>query len=133
LSIGQKEAQGWPTRPSDGSIDPVNPAIVSADARWLVYADLNSIRQTTVGKELVESSRRIQFTVRPGNVGIDWQKLLETIGSATAYGATISPDLNEVDGTLIVEGKPELRMIAEGLLLLANLINPKEVIELLVE
>lgn len=108
----------------------VNPAIVSADARWLVYADLNSLRQTTLGKELINSGRRIPFVIGAADVGVNWQKLLETIGSATAYGTTISPDLNEIDGTLIIEGKPELRTIAESLLLLANLINPKDVIEL---
>jgi hypothetical protein len=108
----------------------VNPAIVSADARWLVYADLNSLRQSPIGKELIVMGQKMQVNTDVGNVGVDWQKLLETIGSATAYGTNISPDPKDIDGTLVIEGKPELRKIAESLLLQANIANPNEVVEI---
>ncbi len=108
----------------------VNPAVVSGDARWLVYADVNALRQGTIGKELILLGQKMQAETPAGSVGLDWQKLLETIGSVTAYGANLSPDPAQLDGALVLEGKPELRKIAESLLLQANLANPKAVIEI---
>lgn len=108
----------------------VNPAIVSADARWVVYADLNSLRQSPIGKELIGIGQQVKVDTDVGNVGLDWQKLLETIGSATAYGSNISPDPKDIDGALLVEGKPELRKIAESLLLQANIAHPDQFVEI---
>lgn len=108
----------------------VNPAIVAADARWLAYADLNALRESAIGKELITLGEKAQIDTGAGKVGIDWQKLLATIGSATAYGANISPDPKQMDGALVVQGTADLRKIAESILLQANLANPKDVAEL---
>lgn len=108
----------------------VDASVVSADARWLVYADLNALRQSAVGKELLTLGEKAKLDTEAGQVGIDWQKLLATIGSATAYGTNLSPDPSQIDGTLIVRGGPDLKKIAESLLIQANLANPKEVAEL---
>ena len=108
----------------------VNAAIVPADARWLIYADLNALRQSTVGKELLPLAEKAQITTPAGTIGMDWQKLLATVGTVTAYGTNLSPDPKDIDGTLLVQGSPDLRKIAESLLIQANLANPKDVTEL---
>ncbi len=107
----------------------INPAIVSADAKWLVYADLNALRAGAIGKELIAMGEKAQLDTGNGKVGVDWQKLLATIGSATAYGANISPDPKQIDGTLIVQGTADLRKIAESVLIQANLAHPENVAE----
>src|SRR4051794_25554731 len=108
----------------------VNPAVVSADAKWLVYADLNALRAGAIGKELIAAGEKMQFDTGNGKVGVDWQKLLATIGSATAYGANITGDPKDIDGTLVVQGTADLRKIAEGLLIQANLAHPEGVTEI---
>jgi hypothetical protein len=108
----------------------VNPALVSADAQWLIYADMNALRESVIGKELIALAEKAQVDTGAGKVGVDWQKLLATIGSATAYGTTIAPDPKEFDGTLVVQGTPDLRKIAESLLIQANLAHPTDVIEI---
>ena len=108
----------------------VNPALVSADAKWLVYADLNALRAGAIGKELIALGEKAQFDTGGGKIGVDWQKLLVTIGSATAYGANISPDPKQTDGTLVVQGTADLRKIAESVLIQANLASPDDVTEL---
>jgi hypothetical protein len=108
----------------------VNPAIVPADARWVIYADLNALRGSVIGKELVAFAEKAQLETPGGKIGIDWQKLLATIGSATAYGSNLSPNPNDIDGTLVLQGTPDLRKIAESLLIQANLANPTNVVEI---
>jgi hypothetical protein len=108
----------------------VNPALVSADAKWLVYADLNALRESALGKELIALGEKAQLDTGNGKLGIDWQKLLATVGSATAYGANVSPDPKEIDGTLVFQGTPDLRKIAEAVLIQANLAHPENVAEL---
>ncbi|MEY2878743.1 MAG: hypothetical protein RLZZ15_1123 [Verrucomicrobiota bacterium] len=108
----------------------VNPGVVAADAQWLIYADLNALRASALGKELLVLLEKQQFDTGNGKVGLDWKKLSETIGSATAYGTTLSPDPKQLDGTLVIQGTADLRKIAESLLLQANLADPKAVAEL---
>ncbi len=113
--------------PSHAGIDP---AIVSADARWLVYADLDSLREGAIGKELIAFGEKMQIDTAGGKLGIDWQKFLATIGSATAYGTNISPDPKQIDGTLVIQGSADFRKIAESALIQLNLANPKAVAEI---
>src|SRR5256885_1478514 len=108
----------------------INPAIVAADAQWLVYVDLNALRDSEVGKELITMAEKMQFDTGHGNIGVNGQKLSAVIGSATAYGTTLAPDPKQMDGALIVQGTADLRKIAESMLIQANLANPKEVTEL---
>jgi hypothetical protein len=107
----------------------VNPAIVSADAQWLIYADLNALRAGAIGKELIAMGEKAQLDTAGGKIGVDWQKLLATMGSATAYGANITPDPKQIDGTLVVQGTADLRKIAESLLIQTNLAHPENVVE----
>ena len=108
----------------------VNPATVSADAKWLVYADLNALRGSAIGKELIALAEKAQVDTGNGKVGVDWQKLLATIGSATAYGSSISQDPKQIDGALVIQGTTDLRKIAESVLIQANLAHPEDVAEL---
>ena len=108
----------------------VNPAVVSADAKWLIYADLNALRAGAIGKELIALGEKAQLDTGGGKIGVDWQKLLATVGSATAYGTNISPEPQQIDGTLLVQGTADLRKIAESVLIQANLAHPENVAEL---
>ncbi len=111
----------------------INPAVVPADARWVVYADLNALRASVIGKELVsliEKSEVAKVNTGAGKVGIDWQKLLATIGTATAYGTNLSTEPKDIDGALVVQGTADLRKIAESILIQINLAEPNVVAEL---
>jgi hypothetical protein len=108
----------------------LNPALVSADARWVVYADLNALRASSIGKELIGLAEKAQLDTGNGKVGIDWQKLLATVGTATAYGTNISSDPKQIDGALVIQGTADLRKIAESVLLQANLAHPENVVEI---
>jgi hypothetical protein len=119
-----------PLLPFTSAVAGVNPAIVAADAQWLVHVDLNTLRQSVVGKELLALAEKAKFDTGQGKIGIDWKKFSETIGSATAYGSTLSPDPKQMDGALVIQGTADLRKIAESLLIQANLANPKEIAEL---
>jgi hypothetical protein len=107
----------------------VNPAIVSAESRWVVYADLNALRASTLGKEFVAMAEKAQIDTGQGKIGIDVPKVLATIGTITAYGANFSPDPHAIDGTLVIQGTADLRKIAEGLLLQATIAHPDNVVE----
>ena len=101
------------------------PAIVSAEARWVVYADFDALRASTIGKELVAAVEAAQKQATGGMIGIDVPKLLGTIGSLTAYGTNFMPDPKLIDGTLIAQGTADLRKIAESMLLQGTLAEPK--------
>ena len=94
-----------------------NPATVAADARWVVYANLDALRASAVGKELVAAIEKAQTQTTGGVIGIDVHKVLATVGSITAYGTNFSPDPKVVDGALIAQGTADLRKITESLLL----------------
>ncbi len=113
-------------QPADAAIDP---SIIPADARWVVYADLTGLRSSAVGKELVAVAEKAQAQ-QNNAIGIDVQKVFATVSSATAYGTNFSADPNAVDGTLVLQGTADLRKIAESLLLQATIANPKEFSEI---
>lgn len=106
-----------------------SPNIVAADARWVVYADMNALRESAVGKEALNAVHMEQFKGSGGSVGIDFQKVMATVGTITAYGTNLSPDPKLIDGTLVAQGTPELRKIAESLLLQATIAEPKNFVE----
>lgn len=101
------------------------PAVVGADARWVIYADFNALRGSTLGKELITAVSAAQTHATGGFIGIDVPKVLATVGSVTAYGTNLSSDPNAVDGTLVVEGTAELRKIVESVLLQGTLAQPE--------
>jgi hypothetical protein len=108
-------------------------AIVGADAQWVMHIDLNSLRDSTIGKEVVIQATAFQSTAMQGQkfpVHIDVPKLLETIGAITAYGANLSQDPNLIDGALIFQGTPDLRKIAEGAVAQATITTPDKITQL---
>ncbi len=102
-----------------------NPAIVAADARWVVHADLNALRASTLGKELVTAIEKAQAGATAGVIGLDVSKVLATVGTLTAYGTNLSGKPEAIDGALVLQGTADLRKIAESLLLQGTLAEPK--------
>ncbi|HTQ29986.1 MAG TPA: hypothetical protein VMI53_02145 [Opitutaceae bacterium] len=117
----------WPLNEAHADVDP---AIIPTDARWVVYADLNALRASVLGKEIVAMAEKAQFDTGQGKIGLDVPKLLATVGTATAFGANFSHDPKAIDGTLVLQGTPDLRKIAEALLLQATITTPEGVAEL---
>jgi hypothetical protein len=108
------------------------PDIVSADAQWVLHADLDALRSSILGKELVDAAAKMQSEHQSAsmNVQIDVAKLLTTVGSITAYGSKFSKNPNELNGTLVVEGTADLRKIAEGYIAQATVSNPNVVVQI---
>lgn len=107
-----------------------DPAIVAEDARWVIHLDLQALRTSTLGQELIATATKAQQDSTGGKFGVDIPKLLETVGTATAYGSNFSKDPNALDGTLILRGNADLRTIVEGLLLQGTISNPQNFTEL---
>lgn len=107
----------------------LNPKVVSADARWLIHLDFNLLRESDIGRELLASVAKRQTAKTGDNVQVDFQKVLATVGKATAYGANFAHNPQEIDGTLVLEGTADLRKIAEGYIAQAMLSTPDQVTE----
>lgn len=115
-----------------------NPATVAGDAQWVVHVDLNELRQTIIGKELVAFAQK-QMVPPAANAGgpanqtpdirLNIEKIFTTIGTVTAYGSNFVPDPEKLDGSLIIAGTPDLRKIAESLVLQFSIGSPKDVVE----
>lgn len=117
----------FPFTPSYAALDA---KLVSADARWLIHVDFNLLRESEIGRELLAIAAKTHSTSTDGPVSIDFQKVLATIGKATAYGANLAPDEKLIDGTLIIEGTPDLRKIAEGYVAQTMLSAPNDITEI---
>lgn len=103
-----------------------NPAIVAADAKWVVYADLNALRESTLGKEFIAAGKK-NLDASPGTSGIkfDVDQLFAAVGNVTAYGSNFSAKAEAIDGALVIEGTGFLRKIAEGWAAQATLTKPE--------
>ena len=102
-----------------------NPGIVAADARWIVYLDLDALRAGSIGKELIPVIEKAQSQETGGVIGLNIPKVLTTVGSLTAYGTNLSKDPAAMDGALIAQGTADLRKIVESVLLQGTLAEPK--------
>lgn len=108
-----------------GAQSSYNPAIVAADARWVVHADFNALRASVLGKELIELLQKGQTQANGGVIQINVPKLLATVGTLTAYGSNFTSNPAALDGTLIAQGTPDLRKIVESVLIQGTLAEPK--------
>jgi hypothetical protein len=115
--------------PLSSSHAALDPKIVSADARWLLHLDLNLLRQSEIGRELLDLAAKNHPSNPDAPVHVDFQKVLATVGKATAYGANFAHNPELIDGTLVVEGTAELRKIAEGYVAQAMVSTPDAIIE----
>ncbi len=116
-------ASAWPLQAA------FNPAIVPADAKWVLYADLNVLRNSTLGKEIVATAEK-ELGKSDAPVIPNIEKILTTIGSATAYGSVFTNNPDAMDGALVVQGTADLRKIAESLLLSQTIASPEHVVEI---
>lgn len=115
-----------PLSSSHGALDP---KLVSAEARWLIHLDLNLLRESNLGRELLASAAKRQTAKTGADVQVDFQKVFATVGKATAYGANFAHNPEEIDGTLVLEGTADLRKIAEGYIAQAMLSTPDQYTE----
>ena len=107
-----------------------DPATVGADSQWVIYADMNALRASSLGKELIAQAEKAQAEATGLTIHIDVPKLLATVGTVTAYGSNFDKRPDRVDGTLVVRGTADMRKIAEGLLAGATVSSPEIVTEL---
>jgi len=108
-----------------------NPAVVAADAQWVVFLDVNDLRASALGQQLIDAAQKqVQIGLVNSDIHFDFQKTLATIESITAYGANFSPDPKMLDGTLLIRGTPDLRKIVEALVIQGTVTTPERVTEL---
>lgn len=107
-----------------------NPAVVAADAKWIVHIDVNNLRDSTLGKELTDFLVQLQPTMDQGGLHPDFRKILATATAITAYGSNFSQNPNDLAGTLVLQGTDDLRKIAEAFVTQATITNPENVTEL---
>lgn len=103
---------------------------VPADAKWVIHLDLDAVRESPVGKELVALIEKNAELPKAANIQIDVKKVIASISSATAYGTTFSKNPKEIDGTLILQGTDDLRKIAEAVVTQFSISNPEIVTEI---
>jgi hypothetical protein len=109
----------------------LDPAIVGADAHWVVFLDVNELRESALGKELIGiAEKNVQIRMANSSVQLDFTKTLASIGTVTGYGANFSSDANLLDGSLVIRGTADLRKIAEALVVQATVTTPERVTEL---
>jgi hypothetical protein len=101
-----------------------DPAVIAADARWVVHADFNSLRDSPLGKELIVELEKAQKGATAGLVGVNIPKLLSTVGRISVYGVNFVTNASVADGTIVAQGTADLRKIVESLLLQGTLTEP---------
>jgi hypothetical protein len=100
---------------------PFEPSRVSADSHWVIHVDLESLWPTSIGRSLVEVLELPSTPSKDRTIPVSLQRLLGTVRSVTAYGASIPSGPSTFDGAILVEGTTEMRKIAESMLLLRSL------------
>ena len=126
-----------------------NPATVASDAQWVVAVDVNQLRESSLGKGLLDILQRrlapsaaengqiaggaqgdLPSGFSVGAVQLNFLKLSEMIDTITAYGSNFSRDPKLIDGVLVLRGTADLRKIAEAAAIQGNVAMPDRVKEL---
>jgi hypothetical protein len=107
-----------------------NPAIVPADSQWVLHADLTALRDTVIGQKLLEQLPRVELTDEKNPVRPNIRKIMETVGTATAFGTDLSGKPEAIDGALVLQGTADLRKIAEGFVAQMSLSEPENAVEI---
>lgn len=94
-----------------------DPAVVPAEAQWVLYVDVNTLRTSALGTELMAMVPSIDLDSEQLPLKVNLPKLIESIGSATAYGTNFSEDPEKMDGALVVRGTEDLRKVVQGFLI----------------
>lgn len=108
----------------------VDRAIVPADAQWVINVDLNALRTSIIGQELTRIAGSMQEDIAKEGIRLNVEKVLSLAHSVTAFGTTFSDKPEMVDGTLVLQGSPELAKIADALAAQATVSDPTQVKEL---
>lgn len=113
-----------------GGFAAYNADIVPAESQWMINLDLNTLRSSELGGMLIEMIPSFEFTAEDDPLRPDYQKILATIGTITAFGSDFSGQPENIDGALVVQGTQDLRKIVEGLVAQLTLTHPDQVTEL---
>lgn len=106
-----------------------DPAIVPADSQWVVYLNFNTLRESELGRELADLIPAAAMAQGDNPVRPNIPKILETVGSITAFGRDFPKTPQSVNGALILQGTQELRTIVEGFLIQFSVTHPEVVTE----
>ncbi len=107
-----------------------NPALVPADAKWVVYADLAALRETALGKQLIARFPVAENLPEESPIQPNIGKILDTVGSITGFGnLELTANHADMTGALVIQGTPDLRKIAEGLIAHLTVSNPDQCAE----
>jgi hypothetical protein len=108
----------------------LNPSIVASDAQWVVHIDLNTLRDSVLGREIVAEINQMSAQAPQNGLKVDVPKLLATVGTLTAYGSNFTNNPELIDGTLVIQGTEDLRKIAEGYVAQATVSTPDQFTEI---
>lgn len=105
--------------PSLAPAAPLQRSQISADAKWLVHLDVESLRGSTFGSTLIKFAMAEMGDDVKGQLPIDVQAVLQQTGSVTVYGKDFQPGKHGTDmkGVLIWQGSKDIESIVSGLLI----------------
>lgn len=108
----------------------IDTKIVDADAQWVMHLDIDSLRESTLGKEAVKQIAIAEARTPSPSDRINTKELLTALTRVTAFGTNLSQAPENVDGALVLEGTPELRKMTLNVMTAATVNRPKAVIKL---
>ncbi len=124
-------ALGFVLQPLALSRAALDHSIVPAESRWVISIDLDTVRESALGTELLTM---VDLPlIGPGDLVSlrpDPQKILATVSTATAYGTNYSKDPKQIDGVLVLQGTADLRKLAEAYIAQATITAPDAVREI---
>ncbi len=127
LTLAALTAGSWLTPAAHAEL---NPALVPADAKWVVYADLAALRESTLGQQIIDRLPIAESMAEASPLQPNIGKILDAVGSITGFGnLQLSTDNADMTGALIIEGTTDLRKIAEGLVAHATVSAPDQFVE----
>lgn len=105
--------------PSVAPAAPLQRSQISADAKWLVHLDLESLRGSTFGSTLIKVALAEIGDDMKGQMPIDIQAVVQQTGSVTVYGKDFQPGKHGPDmkGVLIWQGSKDIESVVSGLLI----------------
>jgi hypothetical protein len=89
---------------------------VSAEAKWLLHLNLDTFRETSIGKYLFESFVKPRADETPMGFRIKTEDIYEGVHAITAYGNTYQVDTDAI-GVLLIRMEENLKSIFEAALI----------------
>lgn len=97
-----------------------DPAVVPADAQWVLYLDLATLRGSALGREMMAAIPKFDMKSEDMPISVNIPKIIESLTSATAYGTNLSNKPEDLDGALVIRGSDDLRKIVQAFLISAS-------------